>query len=205
MPLTTNLANANNMGVALNVVVSGKNARDAKNYANLAKQFSNMNNNNINDIVTTLSNMNYDTLDEKGIHKYNKLIQTLIIIRLIISGRINFKEKYMGLFHTIIGPSYKPTLSSQEEKKKFDDEIDKLLSDLNNDTLNKNEIFTGFFKRVSKFIALRVLFNVIPGLGLLWLTKKIGFMAVNKQRHFEWEGSVPLWFHSKSLRYSDKP
>lgn len=32
-----------------------------------------------------------------------------------------------------------------------------------------------------------------------------GFMAVNKQRHFEWEGSVPLWFHSKSLRYRDKP
>ena len=182
MPLTTNLLNANNRGVALNVVVSGKNARDAKNYANLAKQFSNMHDNNINDIVTTLSNMEYDKLNEKGIHKYNKLIQTLIIIRLIISGRINFKEKYMGLFHTIIGPSYKPELNSQKEKKKFDDEIDKLLSDLKNDTLNKNEIFTGFFKRVSKFIALRVLFNFIPGLGLLWLTKKVGIMAVNKAK-----------------------
>lgn len=32
-----------------------------------------------------------------------------------------------------------------------------------------------------------------------------GFMAVNKQRHFEWEGSVPLWFQPKSLRYRDKP
>lgn len=32
-----------------------------------------------------------------------------------------------------------------------------------------------------------------------------GFMAVNKQRHFEWEGSIPLWFQPKSLRYRDKP
>jgi hypothetical protein len=31
------------------------------------------------------------------------------------------------------------------------------------------------------------------------------YMNLTKQRHFEWEGSVPLWFHSKSLRYRDRP
>jgi twinkle protein len=31
------------------------------------------------------------------------------------------------------------------------------------------------------------------------------YMSINKQRHFEWEGSIPLWFEPKSLRYRDKP
>lgn len=31
------------------------------------------------------------------------------------------------------------------------------------------------------------------------------YMIVSKQRHFEWEGSIPLWYSPKSLRYQDKP
>ncbi len=31
------------------------------------------------------------------------------------------------------------------------------------------------------------------------------YMSVNKQRHFEWEGTIPLWFNIKSLRYKDSP
>ena len=31
------------------------------------------------------------------------------------------------------------------------------------------------------------------------------YMNLTKQRHFEWEGRVPLWFEPKSLRYKDTP
>ena len=31
------------------------------------------------------------------------------------------------------------------------------------------------------------------------------YMNLTKQRHFEWEGRIPLWFEPKSLRYKDTP
>jgi twinkle protein len=31
------------------------------------------------------------------------------------------------------------------------------------------------------------------------------YMNLTKQRHYEWEGRIPLWFDPKSLRYRDSP
>ena len=37
--------------------------------------------------------------------------------------------------------------------------------------------------------------------------KKIpdAYLILTKQRHYEWEGKIPLWFEKKSLRYFEKP
>jgi hypothetical protein len=30
-------------------------------------------------------------------------------------------------------------------------------------------------------------------------------LYVCKQRHFEWEGKIPLWYEPKGMRYYEKP
>ena len=36
-------------------------------------------------------------------------------------------------------------------------------------------------------------------------TEPDALLCVEKQRHFEWEGKLPLWFHKPSLAFSDNP
>jgi hypothetical protein len=101
-------------------------------------------------------------------------IQQLILIRLLISGRIVFKEKssFLPFMFSVIGKQYRPQFSSLKDQDEFNRETEDMLKNLNNDDVDKSAVFSGFIGRTSKLVGKRALFAGVPGLGLTYLAGK---------------------------------
>ena len=169
------LAEANKAGVGLNVVVSGKNANSARNIATITESYG-LENDEMQKVIDNLFS---------GISKdQTESIQKLILIRLLMSGRIVFKEKssFLPFMFSVIGKQYRPKFTSLKDQTEFNRETEDMLKNLNNDNVDKSAVFSGFIGRTTKLVGKRALFAAIPGLGLLYLAGR-GIWVVGKKAY----------------------
>jgi hypothetical protein len=169
------LAEANKAGVGLNVVVSGKNANSARNIATITESYG-LENDEMQKVIDNLFS---------GISKdQTESIQKLILIRLLMSGRIVFKEKssFLPFMFSVIGKQYRPKFTSLKDQTEFNRETEDMLKNLNNDNVDKSAVFSGFIGRTIKLVGKRALFAAIPGLGLLYLAGR-GIWVVGKNAY----------------------
>ena len=155
------LAEANKAGVGLNVVVSGKNANSARNIAIITESYG-LNNDEMQKVINNLfSSISKDQTES---------IQKLILIRLLMSGRIVFKEKssFLPFMFSVIGKQYRPKFTSLKDQTEFNRETEDMLKNLNNDKksndtesnhtelndnkLNNNNEITNFIKKYYIFV-----------------------------------------------------
>ena len=169
------LAEANKAGVGLNVVVSGNNANSARNIAIITESYG-LNNGEMQKVINNLfSSISKDQTES---------IQKLILIRLLMSGRIVFKEKssFLPFMFSVIGKQYRPKFTSLKDQTEFNRETEDMLKNLNNDNVDKSAVFSGFIGRTIKLVGKRALFAAIPGLGLLYLAGR-GIWVVGKKAY----------------------
>ena len=109
------LAEANKAGVGLNIVVSGNNAARAKNIATITESYG-LKNGEMEALLYNVSS--------PFAHQKRGSDQQLILIRLLISGRIVFREKsdLLPFLFSVVGKKYRPTFSSLIDQESFNRE-----------------------------------------------------------------------------------
>ena len=149
------VSNFNNSSVLVGnkhhtLIVSGDNAVEARKYAHTLGTTS------LHEALSVLVNK------KSSKEENEKALGDIILLRLILSGKIQFKErKFFGLVNTAITKSFKPLPTDPDDRKKMNMIIENLVDQLDSGE-NDISVFRHFLKKIIGVFGISAIIACFP-------------------------------------------